>query len=292
MIPTLFIVGASGSGKTTVIEEIVKILVSRELSVGYIKHGPPNFSMDVEGKDSHRLYKAGAKAVAIENGNRVGLNLCQWSNSGPIAIANELFPQDLDLIIIEGHKNTPYEKVEVFRQAHSKSPCCQPEGGVIAYITDDGSCLSPDIKHLPIDDFEAVADFVHEWQRDKAAFIPETAKITVDGKPLPINDFVSQTLGHTVRALLNNLRGAGTHVWVKITVDEMNNCQVRATGPNNALPLKPFIQQMVGSTLRGFLMSLDGGPEINSPFTIELAAEEPKVAKKTPKPQSVEDLRI
>ena len=275
MIPALFIVGASGSGKTTVIEEVAKILVSREMAIGYIKHGPPNFCMDVEGKDSHRLYKAGAKAVAIENGNRVGLNLSHWSKPGPIAIANNLFPQDLDLIIVEGHKNTPFEKIEVFRKSHSKGPCCQPEGGVIAYVTDDGSCLSPDVKHLPIDDFEVVANFIHEWQRNKAAFLPEKVKVTVGGNPLPMNDFVSQALGCTARALLHNLRGAGDSVWVKITVDKMNSCQIRATGPNNAVPLKPFIQQMVGSTLRGFLMCLDDGPKINSTFTIELAAEEP-----------------
>ena len=277
MIPTLFIIGASGSGKTTVLEEVVKVFASRELAIGYVKHGPPNFVMDVEGKDSHRLHTAGAKAVALENGHRVGLNLSHWNHSGPLSVINELFPKDLDLVIVEGHKNTPYEKIEVFRQSHSKVPCSTPSEGVIAYITDDGSALSKDVAHLPMDDFEAIADFVQEWQQERAAFGHETVKVTVDGTHLPINDFVSRTLGMTARALLANLRGPGPSVWLKVMVDERNECQVRATGPNNTVPMKLFIQQMVAMTLRGFLMSLDCGPSMNSPFTIELAAEEPKI---------------
>ncbi len=280
MIPTLFIVGASGSGKTTLIEAVVKELVQRDLAVGYIKHGPPNFVMDVEGKDSWRIRRAGAKAVAIENGPRIGLNLEAWQQSGPLAIGSLLFPDTLDLIIVEGYKSTSYEKIEVFRQTHSTTPCCTPAEGVIAYATDDCYSLSKEVPHLDLAKPIAVSDFIQEWQRERAAFIHEQVDVKVDGVPLAVNDFVANTLARTTRALFANLRGAHPLAWLKIDVNKKDSCQVRVNAPKTTIAMKPFIEKMIASTLRGFLMSLAGGPGQNTAFTIEIAAEEPLKAPK------------
>ncbi|PAF53513.1 molybdopterin-guanine dinucleotide biosynthesis protein B [Helicobacter sp. 13S00482-2] len=55
--------GKSNSGKTTLIEKIIKIL-SSDYSIGVIKHDPKNKAqIDTEGKDSYKFFQAGADVV-------------------------------------------------------------------------------------------------------------------------------------------------------------------------------------------------------------------------------------
>ncbi len=58
-------IGFSKSGKTTVISELVRYLVGKGYRVGVIKHTNKNFEMDQEGKDSWRIYRAGADVVVL-----------------------------------------------------------------------------------------------------------------------------------------------------------------------------------------------------------------------------------
>lgn len=68
MIPVICIVGKSKSGKTKLMEALIKELKSRGLRVGalkYHKHG--DFDIDIEGKDTWKYAKAGADTVAISS---------------------------------------------------------------------------------------------------------------------------------------------------------------------------------------------------------------------------------
>ena len=56
---------SSGTGKTTFIEQLVKIFSAQGISVGVIKSDAHGFNLDLEGKDSYRFQTAGAKSVAV-----------------------------------------------------------------------------------------------------------------------------------------------------------------------------------------------------------------------------------
>jgi ABC-type oligopeptide transport system ATPase subunit len=60
----LGLAGHSGSGKTSLAERLVPALAARGLSVAYLKHDAHRFQMDKPGKDTFRVYQAGAVAVA------------------------------------------------------------------------------------------------------------------------------------------------------------------------------------------------------------------------------------
>ncbi len=79
---TISFIGFSKSGKTTVISELVKCLSGKGYKVGVIKHTTKNFEMDKEGKDSWRVYKAGADVVVLS----------------PVKMAYQIHLGDLDLI--------------------------------------------------------------------------------------------------------------------------------------------------------------------------------------------------
>ena len=58
------VVGAKKSGKTTAIEVLTKELTGRGYRVAAVKHIPePNFTIDMEGKDTWRYAQAGATTV-------------------------------------------------------------------------------------------------------------------------------------------------------------------------------------------------------------------------------------
>ena len=66
MTPIVSVVGRSNSGKTTLLERLVRELSRRGWRVGTVKHhvhGP--VTVDVPGKDSWRHKQAGALAVVL-----------------------------------------------------------------------------------------------------------------------------------------------------------------------------------------------------------------------------------
>ena len=59
-IPVLGFVAASGTGKTTLLTQLIPLLKQKGLRVGLIKHSHHDFEIDQPGKDSYRLREAGA----------------------------------------------------------------------------------------------------------------------------------------------------------------------------------------------------------------------------------------
>ena len=57
--------GYSGAGKTTVLEQVIRLLRERGLRVSVVKHAHHDFDVDVPGKDSWRHRKAGAFEVLV-----------------------------------------------------------------------------------------------------------------------------------------------------------------------------------------------------------------------------------
>lgn len=64
---------SSNSGKTTLIEGIIRILKSRGYKVGAIKNDAHKLQIDYPGKDSFRFTEAGADNVVIASDNTVAM---------------------------------------------------------------------------------------------------------------------------------------------------------------------------------------------------------------------------
>lgn len=101
----LSIVGKSNTGKTTLIEKLVPVLVGSGLRVAVVKHAQSGFELDIEGKDSDRIFKAGAD-VAIVSESKIAL----IQRGGDL---NKIigFLSDYDLILTEGFSKEKYPKI-------------------------------------------------------------------------------------------------------------------------------------------------------------------------------------
>ncbi|MGZ8189777.1 MAG: molybdopterin-guanine dinucleotide biosynthesis protein B [Methylococcaceae bacterium] len=161
-IPLLGFAAFSGTGKTTLLTQLIPILKKNGLRVGLIKHGHHDFEMDTPGKDSFRLRKAGASPVMIVSRNRR-------------AIITEIIPEkeprlddqlkhfdqsELDLILVEGFKAEQFPKIELHRLSLNQ-PLLYPDDPDIIAIASDCKLETPDhLIQLDINQPEMIAGFI------------------------------------------------------------------------------------------------------------------------------------
>lgn len=131
--PIVCFVGTSNSGKTTLLEKIIKELKSRGYRLAVIKHSHHSFDIDRPGKDSWRLAQAGSDIVAISSQTK--LAFIELVNSEPTLVQIEsLFRGKVDIVLAEGHKDSDTAKILVLSTQQDPEPfTC--EGEVLATIS-------------------------------------------------------------------------------------------------------------------------------------------------------------
>ncbi|MCD4747870.1 MAG: molybdopterin-guanine dinucleotide biosynthesis protein B [Thermoanaerobaculales bacterium] len=107
--PVLAVCGWSGSGKTTLLEQALGSLTERGLRVAVVKHDAHGLDFDREGKDSDRLFNAGADVHLRGPGELI------WrmheSPHRDLSRAVGRLLENHDFVLVEGHKETPLPKV-------------------------------------------------------------------------------------------------------------------------------------------------------------------------------------
>lgn len=112
--PVIGMVGASGSGKTWLIEFLVVTLTREGRRVGTLKHHPEPLETDRPGSDTHLHRAAGSLATWLLT---PGLSTLWMAEAEPVEAVRRLmlaFPE-LDLILVEGWKEAPWPRLLVRR---------------------------------------------------------------------------------------------------------------------------------------------------------------------------------
>ena len=152
------VASCSNTGKTVLIEGLIKELKNRGYTVATIKHDVHGFDIDKEGKDTWRHRKAGAEAVIISSKERMAL-IREVQEEIPL---EELIKQveDFDFIIIEGYKKCKYRKLEVYRQGISNK-IITPKEKLIG-VASDVSLSLEGIRVVDLNNYEEIANLVIE----------------------------------------------------------------------------------------------------------------------------------
>ncbi|OQX18794.1 MAG: molybdopterin-guanine dinucleotide biosynthesis protein B [Desulfobulbaceae bacterium A2] len=155
-------IGRPDSGKTTLLEKLLPELVRRGLRVGVIKHHVHAFSMDIPGKDTHRLKQAGAAVVALAAPD--GLGVIRDTNGrdpDPAELLRRYF-DDCDLVLTEGYKQHDFPKLEIVRFTRHEGPLPAEayHGPLLARASDQPDRLPPSPPVFPLDDPAPLADFL------------------------------------------------------------------------------------------------------------------------------------
>ncbi|HHW02083.1 MAG TPA: molybdopterin-guanine dinucleotide biosynthesis protein B [Thermoanaerobacterales bacterium] len=123
-IPIISFVAKSGTGKTTLLEKVIKELKNRGLRIAVIKHAH-EFEIDHPGKDSWRHAQAGADIVAVSSEDKFALIEKRQKEMTLDEIASRI--SGVDLILTEGFKKEKTPKIEVFRSEVSSQLLSKPE---------------------------------------------------------------------------------------------------------------------------------------------------------------------
>jgi molybdopterin-guanine dinucleotide biosynthesis adapter protein len=160
MIPILGFAAASGTGKTTLLTQLLPLLKKAGLRVGLIKHSHHDFEIDYAGKDSFELRKAGATPVLLVSKYRRAI-IEEFENQTEPTLAEQIALFDvtkIDLILVEGFRHEAFAKIELHRAALNKPLLFLNDAHIIAVATD--AVLETNLPQLNLNQPSEIADFI------------------------------------------------------------------------------------------------------------------------------------
>jgi molybdopterin-guanine dinucleotide biosynthesis protein B len=153
------IVGWSGSGKTSLMIEVLPLLKRNGLVVSTMKHAHHRFDLDKPGKDSFRHREAGAREVLVVASSRWVLMHESLDEPEPSieSLIERMTP--VDLLLIEGFKTHHHPKLEIHRASEGKPLLCLDDSEIVAVASD---VPLPELKvpRLNLNDPTTVAEFI------------------------------------------------------------------------------------------------------------------------------------
>ena len=153
------IVGWKNSGKTRLVQELIKYFVTKKLKVGTIKHAHHNFDIDKQDTDSFLHRKAGAQEVLISSAKR-------WAKIEERNNFDELSLDELinkieksDIILVEGYKKENHKKIEVIRKIDPyQKPLFSHVKNIIAVVSNEK--IDTNLPVFKDNDFNTIGKFI------------------------------------------------------------------------------------------------------------------------------------
>lgn len=138
LIPVLGIAAYSGTGKTTLLTQLIPLLKKSGLRVGLIKHSHHNFEIDKPEKDSYKLRLAGASPMMLISSHRRAI-ITDFDTITEPTLDDQLKMLDqteLDLVLVEGFKSESFPKIELYRPELQNKLLFPNDNNIIAIATD------------------------------------------------------------------------------------------------------------------------------------------------------------
>ncbi|WP_404377563.1 molybdopterin-guanine dinucleotide biosynthesis protein B [Vreelandella aquamarina] len=164
--PVLGVAAWSGTGKTTLLEQLLPLLREKGLSVAVIKHAHHQFDVDQPGKDSYKLRSAGAAPMLIASRQRYALMQETPGQDEPDldSLLALMVPHHPDLVIVEGFKAWPIPKLVLYREGVGDPAILNDDWAQAVALTGESPIpLAPTMTRLDLNSSEEIARWVTEW---------------------------------------------------------------------------------------------------------------------------------
>ena len=157
-IPVIAFSAWSGTGKTTIIEQVITRLKQLGFKVAAVKHDAHDFEIDKAGKDSWRFTKAGADITVINSANKTALIEQRSLNLSEIISSIH----NVDLILLEGYSSEIYSnenilQIGINRKCTGKGFRLPPDR-YAAVITDEEIDVSVPV--FALDDIDGITQYI------------------------------------------------------------------------------------------------------------------------------------
>ena len=224
------VIGYKNSGKTTLIEEILK---HSDKKIAVIKHTKEDVELDREGTDTYRLSNAGAKITVLATDKKTVFFTDRMDLENILSVLSDY---NIDFVIIEGFKEG-LKRLNIPKIVMLKDK----EGNE---LIDDHTAMIIEDYNYNIDDVLKVIyekavvptmnlncghcgynckTFVKAVVKDEAKWddcvLAKGIKIIVDGKIIPAVPFVSKIVGNTIKAMIETLKGVDNPKHIKVEID-------------------------------------------------------------------------
>ena len=164
-IPIVGFAAYSGTGKTTLLVNIIPLLKKRGLEVGVIKHAHHSFDIDRPGKDSYEIRKAGANQMLIGSKERWALMVEQEEDDHKIRLQEYISKLDhdkLDIILVEGFKTEAIPKIELHRPSLKHPLISLSDESIIAIATDTPLSEECELTVLDLNNYDMIVEYIIE----------------------------------------------------------------------------------------------------------------------------------
>ena len=203
----------SGTGKTTLLEKVIRRMKTRGLRVAVVKHDVHGVDPCEDGKDSARFRLAGADRVVLIGPEPQG------RPEKRLREALEAL-QDADVILVEGFKHAPIPRVGLCREATGK-PLPESPGNYIAVVTD--GVVEADVPLFRWDEDKELTDFLMERTKDFTHFNDEGRARMVDVGEKAVTTRTAVAAGRVLlnRATFDLVRSGGMKKGDVLTVAQV-----------------------------------------------------------------------
>ena len=166
--PVLGFAAFSGTGKTTLLKQLIPLLAERGVRVSVIKHAHHDFDIDKPGKDSYELREAGARQMLVASARRWALMTETEGDADPAldSLIGHLDPDGIDLVLVEGFKHVPFPRIELHRPSLGHSLLHPEDSNIIAVATDE-PVETGDLPRLDLNNAAAIAQFIVAWMEEQ-----------------------------------------------------------------------------------------------------------------------------
>jgi molybdopterin-guanine dinucleotide biosynthesis protein B len=161
-LPIMGFAAFSGTGKTTLLVQLLPMLRQRGLRVGVVKHAHHEFDIDQPGKDSYELRKAGATQMLVASSRRSALVIeCEQHVEPRLADQLSMLDSDaLDLVLVEGFKTESFPKIELHRAGLDRPLLCNRDDSIIAVASDEPLTSVTHIPVINLNQPDEIANFI------------------------------------------------------------------------------------------------------------------------------------
>jgi len=201
------IVGTKDTGKTSLIEELTRELVRRGRSVCYIKHTHAEPTFDGTDTDTARMSAAGATTSVIAGAETT----TAFRSAGKERLEEVSFREAVpgEIVLAEGFKSVPGKKIAIAGGDLDIGSL----DGVVAVVGEAPDGFSGRV--FEPTEIAKICDLIEEL----LATSPEqrwSTRLLIDGKELPLNTFVQDSMAMTLRGMCEPLRGGGADASIEI----------------------------------------------------------------------------
>ncbi len=146
----------SKSGKTTLIKNLIPYFKKENFKIGIIKNVFHKLEIDKKGKDSYTFFEKGADSVVINSDTEIIIRK-RKSCKIPLKYIRDNYLENMDIIIVEGHKSGNYPKIELIKDEQTEF-LFENDDNVIAIVSNKK--IETSLPLFKPDEFKKIFNFI------------------------------------------------------------------------------------------------------------------------------------